>query len=279
MNNAKLIQLAYEEDMPTGDITTDNLDHPNHVATARLIAKEDLILSGHRMFQACLEHIDPSIKVKWFFKSGQLVICGQTVAKIEGSQANILKAERVALNFLGHLSGIASLTSAFALAAEGTECQILDTRKTTPLLRGLEKNAVRDGGGHNHRMNLSDGIMIKDNHIEMAGSITKAVHSIRSRSDSSIEVECKTTEEVREAVSLNVQRIMLDNMDIDLLKACIEIIPASIEIEASGNMTVERVKSIAPLGVQFISVGTITHSAPQADFSLLMEKSNGLTSI
>ena len=275
MDNNRLIQLAYEEDLPQGDVTTDNLQHDHKISSARLIAKEDLILSGHRLFQACFEHMDPKIKIKWFFSSGDLILNGQTVAKIEGVQANILKAERVALNFLGHLSGIASLTKAFVAATEGTDCKILDTRKTTPLLRQLEKSAVRDGGGHNHRLNLSDGIMIKDNHIDMSGSITKAVQSIRKNSNLSIEVECKNIDEVKEAISLSVHRVMLDNMDTESLKSCIDIIPSSIEIEVSGNMTVERVREIAPLGPNFISVGSLTHSAPQADFSLRMEMKNG----
>ena len=274
METHQLIELAYKEDLPEGDVTTDNLQSPDQHIKARLIAKDDLIVSGAEIFEKCVLFQDPDARLTWFFKDGEIALKGQTVCSIEGDNQKLLKAERVALNFLGHLSGIASLTRAFVNATEGTRCKILDTRKTTPLLRSLEKKAVTHGGGVNHRMSLSDAVMIKDNHIDIAGSISAAVKAIRGKTDLPIEVECSSEEQVRESVQLPIQRIMLDNMDLNTMKACLQLIPSNIETEASGNMTVDRIQDVARLGVTFISVGVITHSAPQADFSLRMEKEN-----
>ncbi len=272
METQQLIEWAYQEDLPEGDVTTDNLESPERQIKARLIAKEDLILSGRRVFEKCIHFQASSAQLTWFFEDGDTALKGQTVCSIECNNQKLLKAERVALNFLGHLSGIASLTRAFVNATEGTKCQILDTRKTTPLLRSLEKQAVVHGGGVNHRMSLSDAVMIKDNHIDIAGSITQAVTAIRNKTDLSIEVECTTPEQVKECVKLPIQRIMLDNMNLKTMQQCLQWIPAHIETEASGNMTVDRVQEVARLGLTYISVGLITHSAPQADFSLRMEK-------
>ncbi|MEO0337491.1 MAG: carboxylating nicotinate-nucleotide diphosphorylase, partial [Pseudomonadota bacterium] len=204
-------------------------------------------------------------------KDSDIVLQGQTAATIRASNLNMLKAERVALNFLGHLSGIATLTRFFVKATEGTNCKILDTRKTTPLFRSLEKKAVRDGGGHNHRLSLSDQIMLKENHIELAGGLEKAVDLVKNQRPGFVEVECKDLDEVKRCVALEVDRIMLDNMDDQTIQKAIELIPNHIESEASGNMSIERVEQVAKLGVNFISVGALTHSAPIADFSLLTE--------
>ena len=170
-----------------------------------------------------------------------------------------------------HLSGIATLTHAFVLQTQGTSCRILDTRKTLPLYRELEKKAVVHGGGLNHRMNLSDAILIKDNHISVCGGITAAVQRVRVQSLKPIEVEARTLSDVEECVHLKVHRILLDNMDNELLRKSLEIIPSSIFTEASGNMTLDRVASVAKLGVNFISVGALTHSAPSADVSLMFD--------
>lgn len=272
METQQLIELAFKEDLPEGDVTTDNLNSPEHQIKARLVAKEDLILSGREIFERCILHQAPSARLTWFFQNGDMALQGQTVCSIDCDNQKLLKAERVALNFLGHLSGIASLTRAFVNATKGTKCKILDTRKTTPLLRALEKMAVTHGGGVNHRMSLSDAVMIKDNHIDIAGSITEAVSSIRKKTDLPIEVECSTLEQVQECVKLPIQRVMLDNMSNETMNQCLKLIPRNIETEASGNMTVDRIKAVAELGVTYISVGVITHSAPQADFSLRMEK-------
>jgi nicotinate-nucleotide pyrophosphorylase (carboxylating) len=177
----------------------------------------------------------------------------------------------VALNFLGHLSGIATLTAKFVKEAAGTATKILDTRKTTPGFRELEKRAVVHGGGVNHRMNLSTAVLIKDNHITVMGGITAAVSRVREHTKLPVEVEVKNLDEIKEAVSLNVQRILLDNMNNELLKQATDLIPKEIETEASGNMNLQRIKSVAETGVSYISVGALTHSAPVADVSLLFD--------
>ncbi len=272
MIHQDLIRLSYEEDIPKGDVTTESLKLDPKMGRAQLIAKEDLILSGSEIFQNCVEFQSNGSLLKWYFIDGDLVYKDQCVLVIEGELSSLLQAERVALNFISHLSGIATLTGYFAKAVEHTNCKILDTRKTTPLLRDLEKQAVVHGGGKNHRINLSDAIMLKENHIRWAGGITKAVNNIRKNSKAPIEVETTNLKEVKEAINLDIQTIMLDNMSLETMSQALKIIPSHIETEASGNMTLDRVKSVAELGVNYISVGAITHSAPVADFSLLFNQ-------
>lgn len=266
-----LIQAALREDMPTGDLTTDSLALAPRYGQARLIAKEDLVLSGTMPFEQTMRALEPGAKVHWHFKEGDLVLKKQAICHITGDLIQILKAERVALNFVGHLSGIATLTRCFVKQIEHTKTKILDTRKTLPGYRDLEKKAVSHGGGQNHRYGLSDAILIKENHIHVAGGLRKAVERIREHSKEPIEVECVSIDDVREAVAVNVERVLLDNMSNDQLKEALQVIPKTIETEASGNMTVDRVKSVAELGVNYISVGAITHSAPTADISLLFD--------
>lgn len=271
MNVKELIQKAYAEDLPNGDLTTDNLDLGERPGRAKLIAKEDLILCARDLFEACVHHMDPNAEVLWQFKDGDLVLNQQTVASIKGDLTKLLKAERVALNFIGHLSGIATLTRCFVDAARGTKCKILDTRKTTPLLRELEKSAVSCGGGYNHRRSLSAAVLIKENHIRAAGGMRPAIAAIRRKLSGMIEIECRTLEEVDIAVRERVTRILLDNMSVEQMRQARQRIPAFIEVEASGNMTLERVPVVASLGVDYISVGALTHSAPCADFSLMFD--------
>ncbi len=272
MNIPDIIKLAIEEDQPTGDLTTDNLDLGERRIKAKLVAKEDLILSGQEAFTKAISEFDQQAEFKWYFQDGQTVLKGQNVCLVKGLAGGLLKGERVALNLLGHLSGIATYTKIFVQKVAKTKTKILDTRKTTPLFRELEKKAVRDGGGENHRLNLSEYVMIKDNHIQACGGIKEAVGRIREHlKDSPIEVETTSLQQVREAVELRVSRIMLDNMTNEEMREALVIIPMHIETEASGNMSVERVKAVAELGVNFISVGAITHSAPNADFSLQFE--------
>ena len=266
-----LIKAALREDMPRGDLTTDSLALSPRFGQARLIAKEDMILSGTMAFEQTMLALEPGAKVQWHFKEGDLVLERQLICHITGNLIQVLKAERVALNFIGHLSGIATLTRSFVKQVEHTKTRILDTRKTLPGYRELEKRAVFHGGGHNHRYNLSDAILIKDNHIRVAGGLANAVRRIREHSHEKIEVECATLDDVREAVALKVERILLDNMSNNLIKQALEIVPAGVVTEASGNMRVERVRAVAELGVDFISVGAITHSAPTADVSLLFD--------
>jgi len=270
----QLIAEAFHEDLPEGDLTTDNLGVPPFSGVAQLVAKEDLILSGTKIFEMAIHFMEPDAQIQWRFKEGQLVLERQTIATIRGDLLKILKGERVALNFLGHLCGIATLTRCFVEKMAGTECVVLDTRKTTPLLRSLEKAAVRTGGGTNHRGSLSDGVMIKDNHIRAAGGIESAIENVRSNFSGDIFVECTTLEEVDIAVRLRVERIMLDNMSIEMMREARQKIPHTIQVEATGNMTLERAQETAQLGVDFVSVGALTHSAPNADMSLLFDWKN-----
>jgi nicotinate-nucleotide pyrophosphorylase (carboxylating) len=269
--NLSLIEQAFAEDIPRGDLTTDNLGLDSQIGKAKLIAKEDFVLAGCELFNEAIHYMDRDVAINWQFKEGDLILNKQVVAWLKGDLLQVLKAERVALNFLGRMCGIATLTRCFVNETHGTKCQILDTRKTTPGLRTIEKMAVRAGGGKNHRMNLSDAVLIKDNHIRAAGSITAAIQAIRSKVESPIEVECATLEEVKLAVIERPFRILLDNMSTEQVREARSIIPAVIQVEVSGNMSVERVREIAALDVDFISVGALTHSAPCADISLMFE--------
>lgn len=264
----EIIDHALQEDMPQGDLTTESLKIENKPGIAKLLAKEDIILSGREIFDAVILKLEPNTKIKWYFDNSCFVLKGQQICMIQGNLIQLLKAERVALNFLGHLSGIASLTHCFVSQIKHTKTKILDTRKTTPLFRDLEKKAVLHGGGVNHRLNLSEAIMIKDNHIRAAGSISNAIASVRKSTKKPITIETTNLEEVSECVKFNVERVLLDNMSNEMMTDALKIIPSHIETEASGNMKIERVKSVAELGVDFISVGLITHSAPCADISL-----------
>lgn len=270
----ELVQNALNEDLPLGDLTTDFLGKENILGEGKVLAKEDLVLSGCEVFECVLKQFD-NLQITWFFRDGDFVLNGQIICRVHGNLMNLLKAERTALNFLGHMSGIATLTRCFVKAVQGTKTSILDTRKTLPGLREIEKLAVRHGGGINHRFSLSDQIMIKDNHIQLCGGISKAVHALRAQHAQGdkvrMTVEAQTLAEVSEAVALSVNRILLDNMSIQQLREAVAIIPSEIETEASGNMTLERVREVALTGVQFISVGALTHSAPQADISLKFE--------
>lgn len=271
MNTLDLIKAAIKEDMPSGDVTTESLAMKPKQGEAILKAKEDLILSGANAFEETILFLEPQAKIKWQFNEGDLIYRGQNICSIEGDLIQILKAERVALNFIGKLSGIANLTRRFVKEVENTATKILDTRKTTPLLRELEKRAVQHGGGYNHRFNLSEAVLIKDNHISLSGGITKAVTRLRQNCSLPVEVEASTLEQVKECVELKVDRILLDNMNNETLKLALQLIPKTIQTEASGNMTIDRVNSVAQLGVNFISVGALTHSAPTADVSLLFD--------
>ncbi|MFN8944808.1 MAG: carboxylating nicotinate-nucleotide diphosphorylase [Pseudobdellovibrionaceae bacterium] len=271
-----LIDLALAEDMPgrkdiTSDVLAQSLQKKQKFGIAKLKAKQNLTLSASVLFEETMKTEDPSIQIMWQFKDSQKISSGQNVCSLEGNLISILRAERVALNFLGRFSGIATMTQKFSDAIQGTKTRILDTRKTMPLYRDWEKKAVRDGGALNHRRDLSDRVMIKDNHIAMMGSIENAVIQMRKDSTRPLIVEASNLDQVIQCVSLKVDRILLDNMTNDQIKTCLNIIPADIEVEVSGNMSLDRVLSVAELGVDFISVGAMTHSAPVADFSLLIE--------
>lgn len=271
MNLRDLIKAAMLEDMPSGDITTESLALTPRPGKAKLIAKQDLILSGAAAFEQSMEFLEPNVKIKWHFEDGDKVLNRQIICSLHGDLIQILKAERVAINFLMRLSGIATLTGQFVEKVKGTETVILDTRKTTPGFRELEKKSVVHGGGQNHRLNLSSAILVKDNHISVMGGIRPAVERVREHSQLPIEVEAKTLEEVQECVEMKVGRILLDNMPDEILKQAVEIVPKEIQTEASGNMNLDRVAKVAAIGVNFISVGALTHSAPSADVSLLFD--------
>lgn len=264
----ELIRAAIKEDMPRGDLTSECLGLPPRHGTARLIAKQDLILSGATAFEQSIQFLEPNVRIKWHFEEGQKILQKQNICTLQGDLIQILKAERVALNFLMHLSGIASYTAQFVDQVKNTKTKILDTRKTLPGYRELEKKAVLHGGGQSHRLNLSTSILIKDNHIALAGGVRQAIERIRRHTHLPLDVEACSLDEVQQAVDCNVEHILLDNMDNDTLTKALRLIPSHIRTEASGNMTLERVQSVANLGVDYISVGALTHSAPSADISL-----------
>ena len=271
MTLLELIRTALKEDMPTGDLTTESLALKPRQGRAKLIAKQDMVLSGSAVFEQTVHALEPSAKLKWHFEEGDTVLNKQIVCTLQGDLIQILKAERVALNFLMHLSGIASLTNKFVGKVQKYGTTILDTRKTLPGYRDLEKKAVVHGGGQNHRASLSSAILVKDNHIAVMGGITPAVERIRNHSASFIEVEARTLDDVKECVELKVNRILLDNMNDELLSQAVRLVPPQIQTEASGNMSLDRVENVAKIGVNFISVGALTHSAPSADLSLMFD--------
>lgn len=272
----EIIKLALEEDGYNNDITTLNLVGKEKMLSGSFIVKSTGVISGIDVVKELFRIINPKIKMEVLKPNGSFVNRGDVIASIEGPMRDILRGERVALNMLQRMCGIAGTTAKFVQEMVGTECKILDTRKTSPLLRVLERQAVRDGGGSNHRYNLSDQVLIKDNHIAAVGTIKDAVEMARKAVGKSmkIEVEVETKEEFMEALETSADIIMLDNMSFDLMKELIEINNHKKKIEVSGNMELKRVRSIALLGVDFISVGALTHSYKALDISLKFYKRN-----
>ena len=268
-----LIELAIAEDIGPGDATSEAVLPTTLVLCGRIIAKRAGVIAGLPVAEAVFRRVDPDLRLSPHVRDGDSVTPGDIVAEVNGPGQGMLAAERLALNFLQHLSGIATLTRAFVDAVDGTKAIVLDTRKTHPGYRVLEKYAVRMGGGHNHRMSLHDMLLVKDNHIEAAGSITTAVEQARSlHPNLPIEVEVKNLDELREAVGLNVDRIMLDNMDLDQMQEAVRLTGGRVDLEASGGVDLERVAAIAATGVDYISIGALTHSAPALDLSMLVSK-------
>ncbi len=270
MKTETLIKAALDEDMGRGDVTTDSIVPSDQVSQASIIAKADCVIAGHDIVRLVFHTLDGDIVYDALIGDGVLARKGETVSRISGRTRTILTGERVALNFFQRLSGIATATRRFVDAAKGTKARILDTRKTTPGLRTLEKYAVLMGGGYNHRFDLSEMALIKENHIAAAGSIRDAVRLIRERSRVAIEVEVKNMAELKEAVEQKVERIMLDNWSTEDTWKAVAFVKGAVPLEASGNMTVERLAEVAPTGVDFISVGSLTHSFESADLSLLI---------
>jgi len=269
----ELIKIALDEDIGTGDITSQATLSPGQKAEAKLIAKQDLIVCGQWVFEKTFQLLDPTISVDFKVDEGDFVQEGKVIANIEGPLAPLLSAERTALNFMQRMSGIATLTHTFVQLIKHTNTNILDTRKTLPAFRILDKHAVKTGGGVNHRMGLFDMAMIKDNHIAGAGSITKAVAGMHDRYGDKykIEVEVKNLTELKEALNLSIDRIMLDNMSIEEMTEAVKITAGKIKLEASGTVSLETVKAIAETGVDHISIGALTHSIKAADLSLLVK--------
>lgn len=267
----KKIESFLKEDIGSGDVTTNAIVPQDHVSKADIIAKADGVMAGHVFARKVFQSLDRDINYKELKKDGAGITKGDILANIVGKSRAILTGERVALNLLQRLSGIATLTRRFVDAVEGTGVKILDTRKTSPGLREMEKYAVRMGGGHNHRLTLSEMALIKENHIAVAGSIREAVKRVRSQSAVPVEVEVKTMEELQEAVEAGVDRIMFDNWDTASITHAVALVNKKIPLEVSGNMTVDKVREIAKTGVDFISVGAITHSFKALDMTLLQE--------
>ena len=271
-----LIDLALAEDVGAGDWTSEWTVPPDTRARARIVAKADGVIAGMDVARAVFLRVDPGLAVDVLIDDGGRVRPGDVVCTLEGPARAVLTAERVALNFLQRLSGIATLTRRFVDAVEGTGARILDTRKTAPGWRVLEKAAVRAGGGANHRVGLHDMILLKENHIAVAGGIASAVARVReqNRHALEVEVEVRTLAELDEALEAGVERVLLDNMQLEHMRMAVARVreaPAPARLEASGNMTLERVRAVAETGVDDISVGALTHSAVALDLSLQVD--------
>ena len=266
-----LIEDFLKEDIGRGDVTTDAIVPEDHASKAVVLAKAEGVVAGNGFAREVFRCLDKDIQYEEFKHDGELVIKGDTVVAIAGKSRSILTGERVALNLLQRLSGIATFTRRFVEAVAGTGVKILDTRKTSPGLRSMEKYAVRMGGGFNHRFDLGEMALIKENHIAVAGSITEAVKQVRSKSRVPIEVEVRTIADLKEAVEAGVDRIMLDNWDIASIQEAVSLVHKRIPLEVSGNMTVERAREAAKTGIDFISVGALTHSFTALDMTLLQE--------
>ena len=268
-----LIQAALDEDVGPGDFTTLWTVPPGRRAEARIVAKAPGVVAGSEVAAEVFRRVDPSLSVEVAAPDGTALEPGGLAMRVTGSARSILTAERTALNFMQRLSGVATVTRRYVEAVAGTGARVIDTRKTTPGMRALEKDAVVAGGGTNHRHGLHDMVMIKDNHIAAAGGITAAVEAVRARNDRGLAVEVETTnlDEVREALGTAADRIMFDNMPPELMRQAVELVRASArrpETEASGGITLDTIRAAAETGVDFISVGALTHSAPVLDLSL-----------
>lgn len=271
-----LVQLALAEDLGNrGDVTSTATIPPQTQITGRITAKAAGVIAGLDIVSKVYACVDADVVVTPQVEDGAIVTQGTLVCEVRGAGRSVLSGERVALNFLQHLSGVATLTAQFVAAVAGTQAVILDTRKTTPGWRLLEKYAVRMGGGQNHRVGLYDMVLIKDNHIAAAGGITAAVTAVRAADtarDLPVVVEVEDLTGLCEALSLHVNRILLDNMSIDQMREAVKVTAGRVPLEASGNVSLERIAAIAATGVDFISIGALTHSAPAFDLSMRLQQ-------
>jgi nicotinate-nucleotide pyrophosphorylase (carboxylating) len=264
------IERALEEDIGPGDVTTNSIIAPEAVMSGQIIAKQSGVVAGLEVARAAFQKVDERVSFNARVADGAWVENRQTLTAVSGPARALLTAERTALNFLGRMSGIATLTRRFVDAAAGTRAVILDTRKTAPGLRAVDKLAARIGGGQNHRIGLYDMILIKDNHIDQAGSLAEAVRRARTHGDGlEIEVEARSLADVRAALELGIGRILLDNMTPEMMREAVSLSAGRARLEASGNVTLENVRQIAEAGVDYISVGALTHSAKVLDVSFL----------
>jgi nicotinate-nucleotide pyrophosphorylase (carboxylating) len=263
------LKRALSEDIGAGDITTDSIVPAGAMLGGQIVAKQAGVVAGLDLAEMVFQLLDENINFKPAVREGSFVTSGKLLADLSGSARALLTGERTSLNFLGRMSGIATLTRQFVDAVSGTRAKILDTRKTAPGLRLIDKLAVKRGGGDNHRMGLFDMILIKDNHIDFAGSLVEAVRRVRAtRTKFEIEVEARDLGQVREALEIGVERILLDNMTTETMRQAVSLNAGQARLEASGNVTLENVRQIAETGVEFISVGALTHSARVFDVSL-----------
>lgn len=275
----KLLDLGIEEDINTGDITTESIIPESMNAVATMTAKQDGVISGLEIVKMVYDRFQDDVVFTPYFKDGDFVKKGDVILKIEATYPTLLRGERLSLNIFQRMSGIATETARYVKELKGTDTQLLDTRKTAPGLRVLDKLAVKHGGGTNHRMGLYDMAMIKDNHIKMAGGIAKAVEQVRSKIADGIKIEVETTnlEEVRQAIEAGADIIMLDNMSNEMMTEAVSIIKAAgkgIKTEASGNMSIPRLLEVAATGVDFISVGALTHTVKAMDISMNIQVEN-----
>jgi len=276
-NVESLVERALEEDIGDGDITTELVLREERFAQTSIIARDEGVLAGIEIAELSFNKVDDRLQVETLLEDGNHIDQNRAIMKISGNGSSMLKAERVALNFLGRLSGIASLTAKFVSEIEGTGAVILDTRKTTPTLRNIEKYAVRAGGGSNHRMGLYDQILVKENHAAWAGGLRKAVNNVissigKDRDFIKVIVEVRSKDDVEDAMVRGVDRILLDNMSPDEVKEIRNDLPNSWKIEVSGRINLENVRAYADAGAEYISVGMLTHSVKSADFTMLMDK-------
>lgn len=270
INMDEYILHAMKEDITSEDVSTNAVMPDKKQGTAQLICKADGIICGLEVFERTFTLLDETFRFDTDVKDGDRVEKGQLIGTLFGDIRALLSGERTALNYLQRMSGIATVTNEYAKELEGTKTTLLDTRKTTPNMRPFEKYAVTVGGGRNHRYNLSDGVLLKDNHIGAAGSVKKAIEMAKDYAPfvRKIEIETETVEQVKEALEAGADIIMLDNMDNDTMKKCVELIGDKAETECSGNVTKERLREIAAIGVDYVSSGALTHSAPVLDVSL-----------
>lgn len=270
LNADELILQALREDISSEDVTTNAVMRKAQKGEAQLICKQDGVLAGLSVFQRVFELLDGDVTVDFHFSDGDRVKKGDLIGTVSGDIRAILSGERTALNFLQRMSGIATYTNSIASMLEGSKVKLLDTRKTTPNMRIFEKYSVKVGGGYNHRYNLSDGVLLKDNHIGAAGGVKEAITMAKEYAPfvRKIEVECETVEMVKEALKAGADIIMLDNMGVEEMKEAIAAIGGNAEIECSGNVTKENIAHYISLGVDYISSGALTHSAPIMDISL-----------